>query len=510
MQQVGSSDKGGTRDWLGQAMAAHQAGRRAEAQRLYRRAIQANPRDARALRLRGILARELGDLEASGRYLGRAAEVAAASPEPLAELAVTRMAAGDLEGAERALREALNRDPAHVKSLANLGALRQYRGHIVEAIGLHERVLARQPGDHEVRCNLAKALAEAGRGEEALALCDEALAADGANPLVLAAKGAVLWDLGRCAESVQALERAVVRYADDDMAWVNLAYARVRRGEPGPATEALRAAVRANPASARATADLINLLAGAGRREESLGLARDFLAAHPGERQVLAAQVFALRDAGCEAEAAALLDFDRLIRVIDVRAPNGFTATGEFNARLRQVIETDPSLLPSPASKATRGGAQTGEFSFASDPVLVALRRVIDAAIAETAAALGATGLAGHPAMARAAPSWTLRAWGTVLEGGGSQSPHIHPLGWLSGVYYAALPADMGAGGAQAGWLEFGAPPERFVVAVPAVTRAVEPVAGRLVIFPSYFYHRTLPFAAAGRRISIAFDVVPR
>jgi hypothetical protein len=41
-------------------------------------------------------------------------------------------------------------------------------------------------------------------------------------------------------------------------------------------------------------------------------------------------------------------------------------------------------------------------------------------------------------------------------------------------------------------------------------TRAVEPREGRLVIFPSYFYHRTRPFDCIGARISIAFDAVPR
>jgi hypothetical protein len=29
------------------------------------------------------------------------------------------------------------------------------------------------------------------------------------------------------------------------------------------------------------------------------------------------------------------------------------------------------------------------------------------------------------------------------------------------------------------------------------------------VLFPSYFWHRTLPFEAAETRISIAFDAVP-
>jgi len=30
-----------------------------------------------------------------------------------------------------------------------------------------------------------------------------------------------------------------------------------------------------------------------------------------------------------------------------------------------------------------------------------------------------------------------------------------------------------------------------------------------LVLFPSYFYHRTEPFESQDQRISIAFDIVP-
>jgi hypothetical protein len=31
-----------------------------------------------------------------------------------------------------------------------------------------------------------------------------------------------------------------------------------------------------------------------------------------------------------------------------------------------------------------------------------------------------------------------------------------------------------------------------------------------MILFPSYFYHRTIPFESSQRRISIAFDAVPR
>jgi hypothetical protein len=40
--------------------------------------------------------------------------------------------------------------------------------------------------------------------------------------------------------------------------------------------------------------------------------------------------------------------------------------------------------------------------------------------------------------------------------------------------------------------------------------QTIRPEEGMLVLFPSYFYHRTIPFESTEERISIAFDAVPR
>lgn len=501
-------DRPDPRDALAAAMAAHQAGRLEEADRLYREAVRARPRDARALRLRGILARERGDVDASRGLLGRAAEVAPGDAAPLAELALTELAADDLDAAVRSLRAALLRDPGHARALANLGALLQYRGHVAEAIDCHGRVLAADPDDVEVRCNLAKALSEAGRGEEGVALCDAGLARSPAHPLLLAARGAVLCDLERFAEAADALEGAVARHPGDDAMLVSLAFARERLGDTGRALAALEAALQVNPAGGRAAADLVNLLAGTGRTGEALDLAAGFLAAQPGERHVVAALAFALADAG-DAAAGTLLDWDRLLHVSAPQATPGFADPGALRTALRSALLSDPSLAASPASKSTRGGLQTGELDLAAHPALAALGRLFTAAAADMARGLRAALPAGHPALAGADPRHSIRAWGTVLAPGGRQLPHIHPHGWVSGVFYVDVPAGMPAEAPGAGWIEFGAPPARFRVAAPPPVHAVEPLPGRLVLFPSYLYHRTLPFAAEGQRISIAFDVVP-
>jgi uncharacterized protein (TIGR02466 family) len=95
-----------------------------------------------------------------------------------------------------------------------------------------------------------------------------------------------------------------------------------------------------------------------------------------------------------------------------------------------------------------------------------------------------------------------------VLGPGGVQLPHIHPLGWLSGVYYVQVP--LAGEGTNSGALEFGELPAHVRHVRDPERRVVAPLAGQLVVFPSYFHHRTLPFTSPAQRISVAFDVMPR
>ena len=108
---------------------------------------------------------------------------------------------------------------------------------------------------------------------------------------------------------------------------------------------------------------------------------------------------------------------------------------------------------------------------------------------------------------------WQLTMWAIIIEAEGFQVPHIHPSGWLSGVYYVAAAGDRArqADGQHAGWIEFGEP-YRDIAAQRASpsSRPIEPSGGPfapvplLLLPPHPAVHVT-----AQQRISISFDVVP-
>jgi hypothetical protein len=84
----------------------------------------------------------------------------------------------------------------------------------------------------------------------------------------------------------------------------------------------------------------------------------------------------------------------------------------------------------------------------------------------------------------------------------------MHHEGWLSSAFYVEVPPGAEAADSREGWLRLGQPPYPTKPPLPA-ERFVRPEPGRLVLFPSYMWHGTVPFEAGERRTTIAFDLLP-
>ena len=98
-----------------------------------------------------------------------------------------------------------------------------------------------------------------------------------------------------------------------------------------------------------------------------------------------------------------------------------------------------------------------------------------------------------------------------ITEGPGFEEWHVHQHGWLSGVYYVAVPEAVAHGDGEAGCLAFGLPDE-LIGKDAADAYGVEiarPRAGLSMLFPSHVYHRTFPHATRENRICLAFDLWP-
>jgi hypothetical protein len=101
----------------------------------------------------------------------------------------------------------------------------------------------------------------------------------------------------------------------------------------------------------------------------------------------------------------------------------------------------------------------------------------------------------------------SIYGWFVRLLNGGHQTEHIHPSGWISGVFYVQVPeySDQSEGSIELGLRGYKYP----ILDNSYPRKCYFPKYGDLVLFPSSLFHRTIPFHSNEERICVAFDLIP-
>ena len=197
------------------------------------------------------------------------------------------------------------------------------------------------------------------------------------------------------------------------------------------------------------------------------------------------------------------------MRLQRLSPPAEFASMAELNGALADWIRGHPTLQRGAGRVLGPPRLSTGELLRGDKGPI----RVFERMIRARGRGLPAqpAGDAAHPFVANMPRRWHLTMWAIVIEAEGFQVPHIHPSGWLSGglLRHPARGGRARQAMQRAGWIEFGEPYWDIAHSVQPELKAFQPEEGLLLLFPSYFYHRTLPFTSDQQRISISFDVVP-
>lgn len=411
-----------------------------------------------SLRDRALAAFERGE----GDVLALLAEALAAFPNDgglLIAEARTRLAAGDPEALDR-LQSMVHCAPDWIDGHVALAQLRweSGRGDFLDEL---ESALKQMPGNPRLWLRYIHAVAASGDAARAAGLAGRIrqMGADGpALKLIEARHAGVAGELDRAAALLATVPD---EFPDKPL---ELARHRLRTGDPASAARLLDPTDRGSATDNSAWA----LLELAWR---SLG--------DPRHRW--------------------LVDERNHIGVIDLPVDSGFL--GALGGALGRLHHSGGQ----PLGQSVRQGTQThGNLWRRGEPEIAALRDRLLAAVARFVAALPEIG-PGHP-LRRCfeAPLDLVTGWSVRLRGGGHHVSHIHEYGLLSSACYVQLPS---ATNGREGWLELGRPPADIRLDLPPIA-AIEPRPGRLILFPSYLYHATRPFAA-GERLSVAFDVAP-
>jgi len=113
-----------------------------------------------------------------------------------------------------------------------------------------------------------------------------------------------------------------------------------------------------------------------------------------------------------------------------------------------------------------------------------------------------------HPFLKRNEGLYKLHsAWSVKLNKTGHHENHVHPEGWISSSYYVDTPGISDTDPNKAGWIEFGAPSVKTPELPAELSLAPKP--GRLVLFPSYMWHGTVPTKSDETRMTLPFDIIP-
>lgn len=333
------------------------------------------------------------------------------------------------------------------------------------------------------------------------------------SPEVLANLGHCLRELGETDKAARAFEKALKLRPEFMALWAQLGELRHAEGRLDSAIAAYERCLSLNPYNALTMANLASARAEDGAFDRALEVAEQCLAIDSRERRALAVRGLCLHEVGREEEAARWLDLD-WVREFPLTEVPGFESLEALNRDLAQTVMGHSTLVFEPEGRSTVAGDQTGELDGEGQKAVSLLSEHIRGSVERYLMDLPDD--VEHPYLRQRPIDWRWNLWGTSLGNGGHQSPHIHPGGWVSGVYYAQLPEQMaGEGQDQQGWIEFGGAPLNWPLRKERPLRRLRPSEGSLVLFPSYLYHRTLPFefpeakGGKSRRISLAFDAIP-
>lgn len=257
------------------------AGRRAEAESIFRQILNQQPRHADSMQMLGLLLHQRGEVVGAISLLRGAAELNPTSAGYHANLGLMLASAQQWPAAIESYRRALAIQPSLAEVHNNLGNALRSMGHGTEAISAFESAVAINPDLYGARLNLASALAAQGEYERAISVYQSALAIRPDDAVTRSQLGSVLHSAGRINQAIAELQRAVEQQPKLDAALNNLGVALKDSGEFERAIEAFRRALAISPNDGDYVANLGNVYLLKGDVDEAADLYRRALALRP-------------------------------------------------------------------------------------------------------------------------------------------------------------------------------------------------------------------------------------
>ena len=394
---------------------------------------------------------------------------------------------------EKAIRIKPKNSDAH----HNLGAVSQELGDFKKAIACYEKAIQTNPNNVSANSNLGNLLNELGEYKKALVYCERAIQL---NPNYASAYN----NLGNAFKKIKKNKKAIACY--EKAIQVNPKYflANYNLGkifrELGKLTQAIKYFRKSNFTSSRAEllectylSDNLNeyrKMLGKLVKQEPLNLRVATMAAYVSKKENIK-NIYPF----CKNP----LDF-----VFVKNLQKELTSINKFSENL---LKTLSEIRPvwEPSSNTTRGGYQSlGNLFDKKNNEILKLQKIFEKQIVNYKEIYKNSDdffIKKWPAESK------FRGWYVKLLKQGHQKSHIHPNGWLSGVFYLKIPKRLNK---NEGSIEFTLYGYDYPIDKNLPNLIHTPKVFDIALFPSSLFHRTIPFRSEEERQVIAFDLVPK
>ncbi len=512
-----------------------------EAIESYAEAIRLRPDYFDAQRNLGISYAKTGKADEAKACYDACLEARPDDPATWLALGNLRRDADDLDGAIEAFEKALASRPDFASAHHNLGVCLRLKFHPEEALEHYAAARAAGLDRAELHHNIGNALIDTQQAGPAIDAYREALARNPEDPETHRNLNSLLWQQDMLDDYLASYRDVLEQQPEAEQLRLAYATALGQLEDWEKAETILREGLQHSGESAAVKSLLAYMLEGQGRWEDALGMhdaavntpgsipnhlisyGRALLACRRPEealRQVKAGTALTpfnqrslaylglcWRLLGDERDDV-LNDYDKLVVAYDLPVPEGYSSAAEFNERLRDVLLPLHIGIRHPAEQTLRNGSQTsGNLFDRREPEIRALMASLEVCIEDYIGRFPKND--EHPLYMRRSSGFEFSAsWSVRLAPCGFHTMHTHPIGWISSAYYVEVPHDVAEGDEHGGGIKFGEPDIDIGEAGEA-RLSIQPSAGRLVLFPSYMWHGTVPFDCDEPRMTTPFDVVP-
>lgn len=430
--------------------------------------------------------------------------------------------------------------PNDVSSRHNYAVVLRMAGRSKEALEIYLALLAEEVKNYQLFHNTANAHSDLGELENAVAMYQRAIEL---NPLYVDSHinlNDLLWELGNKDEFALSFKSALSQHTSFPLFYSYMdALIRAKRfdtleaelieshqeyrncadfyycqakiaehfGRFESAIEFLRQAAEQKGANSKHFIELAVQLIEQNMPGEAIKYLNKVLSVDPYEQLALAYLGVAWRMLGDPKEKK-LNDYQNMVREYHIEGIEGFSSIEEFCVQLETYLTDLHVSEHHPLKQTVREGTQTMGNLFTDDnPLIQSVLLKIKECVEDYGRKVGVRSTSGK--LTPVTEFEFTGSWSIRMNKNGFHTMHVHPKGWLSSCFYVQLPSQVETSEKREGWIKFGEP-NLTRAGVLAAEKYVKPAIGKLVLFPSYMWHGTIPFDSDEHRTTIAFDVTAK